>query len=58
MDFLLFTVAEKILANYPKDPLDNPLRQTLRSCLKTKIPVSLLRLAGTPTAASAVAGVL
>ena len=28
MDSLLFTVAEKILANYPKDPLDNPLRQT------------------------------
>ena len=29
MDFLLFTLAEKILANYPKNPLDNPFRQTL-----------------------------
>ena len=29
MDSLLFTVAEKILINYPKDTLDNPLRQTL-----------------------------
>ena len=29
MDFLLFTLAEKILGDYPKDPLDNPLSQTL-----------------------------
>ena len=36
MDFLLFAVAEKILINYPKDPLDNPLS----SCLKMIFRIS------------------